>query len=149
MSSTCSSMHTTQQVEDPSSSRLVSTSLSLLKTEKIMIQKIDPINCKLEYLFLAIARIEHEIKWTNIVGKDGKQFPLSFLANVSDYFQLTVVSNIHPEAQFSVNNRDQWAELGIAIEYFYHDQHVSAQNDNRVPMMMSGLPVDCQSRHWS
>ena len=109
MSSTYCSMHTTQQVEDPSSSRRESTSLNLLKTEKIMIQKIDPINYKLEFLFLAIARIEHEIKWTYIVGKDGKQFTLSILTNFSDYFTLTGVSDIHSKAQFSVNNRDQWS----------------------------------------
>ena len=148
MSSTCSSMYTTQQVEDPSSSRRESTSLNLLKTEKTMIQKIDLINTRLELLFLAVARIEHDIMWTYIAEKDGSQFPLSILANSSDYFTLTGVSDIHSEAQFSVNNRDQWAELGIATEYFYHDQYPNGQNDNKAPMMMSGLPIDYQSRHW-
>ena len=121
MSSTCSSMYTTQQVEDPSSSRRESTSLNLLKTEKTMIQKIDLINTRLELLFLAVARIEHDITWTYIAGKDRSQFPLSILANSSDYFTLTGVSDIHSEAQFSVNNRDQWTELGLATEYFYHE----------------------------
>ena len=48
-----------------------------------------------------------------------------------------------------MNNRDQWAELGLAIQYLYHDQHVNGQNDARGSMMMSGLPVDNQSRHWT
>ena len=86
--------------------------------------------------------------WNYIAGKDGKQYPLSILANFSDYFTLTGVSDLHSEPQFSVNNRDQWAELGIATEYFYHDQNNTAQNDIKAPMMMSGLLVDYQSRHW-
>ena len=47
-------------------------------------------------------------------GKDGKEFSLSIFANLCDYYSLTVVFDIHSEAQFSMNNRDQWAELGIA-----------------------------------
>ena len=40
-------------------------------------------------------------------------------------------------------------ELGPAIQYLFHDQHVNGQNDDRGSMMMmSGLPVDNQSRHW-
>ena len=79
MSSTYNSMHTTQQVEDPSesSSRRESTSLNLLKTEDTIIKKIDPINSNLEFLFLAVARIEHELMWNYIAGKNGKQYPLS------------------------------------------------------------------------
>ena len=85
-----------------------------MSLRNIIIKKLDPINCKLEFLFLAVASIKHEFMWTYFAGKDGKQYPLSILANFSDYFTLTGVSNIHSKAQFSVNNRDQWAELGIA-----------------------------------
>ena len=47
-----------------------------------------------------------------------------------------------------MNNRDQWAELGVAKRYLYHEQHVEDLDVDRAPMMMSGLLVDCQSRHW-
>ena len=47
-----------------------------------------------------------------------------------------------------MNNRDQWAELDVAKKYLYHEQHVEGLDVNRAPMMMSGLLVDCQSRHW-
>jgi hypothetical protein len=100
MSRACSSMHTTQQVEDPSSSRRVGTSLNLLKTESNIIRKIDMINCTPEALFLALAHIEHEIAWMSIQGEDGKEISLSTLASLSDFYTLTSVSDIHSEAQF-------------------------------------------------
>ena len=148
MSSTYSSMHTTLQVEDPSSSRRESTSLNLLKAEKVTFQKLDPINCKLELRFLAVAYIEHALSWTYLRGKEGRQFPLSILAIFSDYATLTSVSDIHSEAQFSVNNRDQWEVLGLATKYLYHENYVSDQSDDMEKMMMSGLRVDNNSRHW-
>ena len=95
-----------------------------------------------------IAHIEHKFAWTYVEGEDGKQFPLSILAHFPDYFTLTNVPDIRLETQFSVNNRDQWAELGLAIQHLYHDQHVNGQNYDRGLMMISGLPVDNQSRHW-
>ena len=45
-----------------------------------------------------------------------------------------------------MNNRDQWAELDAAKKYLYHEQQ--DLDVDRAPMMMSGLLVDCQSRHW-
>ena len=47
-----------------------------------------------------------------------------------------------------MNSRDRWAELGVAKKYLYHEQHVEDLDVDRAPMMMSGLLVDCQSRHW-
>ena len=47
-----------------------------------------------------------------------------------------------------MNNRDQWAELGVAKKYLYHEQHVEGLDVDRAPMMMRGLLIDCQSRHW-
>ena len=88
------------------------------------------------------------IVWMYVQGKDGKEFSLSILANLSDYYSLTGVFDIHLEAQYSVNNRDQWAELGVAKKYLYHEQHVEDLDVDRAPMMMSGLLVDCQSRYW-
>ena len=88
------------------------------------------------------------IVWIYVQGKDGKEFSLSILANLSDYYSLTDVFDIHSEAQFSMNNRDQWAELGVAKKYLYHEQHVEDLDVDRAPMMMSSLLVDCQSRHW-
>ena len=73
---------------------------------------------------------------------------MSILANLSDYHTLTGVFDIHSEAQFSMNNRDQWAELGVAKKYPYHEQHVEDLDVDRAPIMISGLLVDCQSIHW-
>ena len=61
---------------------------------------------------------------------------------------MTNVPGIHSEVQFSVNDRDKWAELGLAIQHLYHDQHVNGQNDDKGPMMMNGLPLGIPSRHW-
>ena len=88
------------------------------------------------------------IVWMYVQGKDGSEFLLSILSNLSDYYSLTGAFDIHSEAQFSMNNRDQWAELGAAKKYLYHEQHVEDLDVDRAPMMMSGLLVDCQSRHW-
>ncbi len=66
MSRTCISMHTTQQVEDPTSLLRASTSLNLLRTENV-IKKVEVLNCKPEVLFFALfAQIEHEISLAHL-----------------------------------------------------------------------------------
>ena len=82
-----------------------------------------------------------------VQGKDEKEFSLSILANLSDYDSLTGVFDIHSEAKFSMNNRDQWAKLGVAKKYLFHEQHVEDLDVDRALMMMSCPLVDCQSRH--
>ena len=83
-------MYTTQQVEDPSSSRRESTSLNLLKTEKNIIQKIDIMITRQEFCFWRLL-ISSMIVWMYVQGKDGK---LSILANLSDYYSLNDVFDI-------------------------------------------------------
>ena len=113
MSSTCNSMHITQQVEDLTSSRRASTLLNLVKTEKNIIQKIDIMITSQEFCFWCLLMSSMSV-WMYVQGKDGKEFSLSILANLSDHYSLTDVLDIHSETHFSMNNRDQWAELGIA-----------------------------------
>ena len=49
----------------------------------------------------------------------------------SQIFLIILHGRVYPiYTQKLVNNRDQWAELGLAIKYLYHDQHVSVQNDD-------------------
>ena len=89
-----------------------------------MVQKIDTMNCTPKLLFLATAHIEHEIAWTCVQGEDKKEFTWSILANLANYFTLTSVFDIHSESQYSMNNRDQWEDLGIATKSLYHEQRV-------------------------
>ena len=53
-----------------------------------MIQNIDTMNCKREILYMAIAHIKHKISWMYVQGEDGKEFSLSILTNLSEYFIL-------------------------------------------------------------
>ena len=116
----------------------------------MIFQKIDPLRCTPEVLFLAVAHIEHELKRAYVQGEGGEQVPASILANCSDYFTMMNVPGIHSEVQFSVNDRDKWAELGLAIQHLYHDQHVNGQNDDKGLMMMNGRFIFNQDiERWS
>ncbi len=81
------------------------------------------------------------------LGEDRKEFPWSIIANLSDYHTLTGVFDVHSEAQFSMNNREQWKELGIDAEYLYHEPPSEGPDVLMEPMMMSGLLIDPRSRH--
>jgi hypothetical protein len=146
MSRTSDSMHTTQQVEDPSSSQRVSTLLNLLKIEKNIIQKLDIMNCKLDDFFLVVAHIEHKFSWTYVEGEGGQKFLLSIFANASDYYTLTGVSDIHSKSQFSMNNKDQWKKLGVATEYFLHESLFKDIDVSLLWRMMNCLIIDSVTR---
>ncbi len=72
---------------------------------------------------------------------------MSIIADISDYYTLTGVLDVHSEAQFSINNRDQWKELGIDAEYLYYEPPFKGPDVHMTPMMMSVLLIDPRSRH--
>jgi hypothetical protein len=108
---------------------------------------VNVLNCKPEILFLALAHIEHEISLTYLQGEDGKEIPLLTIANLSEYYTLKGAFNLHSKAQFSMNNRDQWKELGIDPKYLYHEPPFEGPDALMEQMKMSGLPIDIRSRH--
>ena len=112
----------------PMSERLPTTWASALslpgssesaRAGRLLQQKYDPENRHHDYkpelqkfCFWRLLRLSM-IVWMYVQGKDGSEFLLSILSNLSDYYSLTGAFDIHSEAQFSMNNRDQWAELGV------------------------------------
>ena len=69
------------------------------------------------------------------------------IANISEYYTLMGAFDLHLKAQFSMNNRDQWKELGIDLKYLYHRLPFEGPDALMEQMMMNGLPIDIRSRH--